>query len=414
MNGLTLEHTGAVPQGTLRLPASKSISNRLLILEFLFCQKLSAEGYAEAGDTRVLQNALKALEEGKERIDLADAGTAMRFFTALAATVPGERELIGTDRMYQRPIAPLVEALRDIGAKVEYRGKEGFPPLRVKGSSLKGGRVELRSDVSSQFLSALALIAPVTEEGIELLPQGDPVSTPYFRTSIALLNELGVPVEENGISVKILPYDMPPCTYKVEGDHSAAAFWYELLALQGKGALFLEGIRKDSPQGDRDAPVFYRGLGVQERWQEEACWIEAVPGPFQDPPYEADMRHYPDLVPALAVTLAGRGCPGILQGVASLRNKESDRLEALRRELLKIGVELHTDEDKLGIDPKGLDLKVRPRFDAHGDHRIAMALAPLISLLPGLSIRDPEVVKKSYPGFWEDLERVFPGVRKRD
>lgn len=412
MKDLILQPSQAIPKGKVRLPASKSVSNRLLILQRISGGAVTGEGLSKAGDTQVLQRALTELEGAYHRIDLADAGTAMRFFTALAATVPGSRELTGTERMCERPIGPLVEALRAIGASIEYLGKEGYPPLLVEGRGLKGGNVRLRADVSSQFLSALALIAPATEQGVELLLHGDPVSAPYFRITLSLLARLGVPVEEKDKSVRISAFAFPSRSLKVEADHSSAAFWYELLALKGKGALFLEGLQEDSSQGDRDTPLFFRGLGIQERWEEGGCWIEAVPGRFETGPYEADMQDHPDLVPALSVTLAALGRPALLHGVASLRSKESDRLEALRIELLRMGVESHPKGDQLGIDPEGLDLSVHPHFDEHGDHRIAMALAPLIPLLPGLSIKEPDVVRKSYPEFWEELESVLPGVLK--
>lgn len=312
--------------------------------------------------------------------------------------------------MHERPIGPLVEALQAMEGEVEYLGEEGFPPLQIRGDSLRGGTCTLRSDVSSQFLSALCLVAPSTEKGIELQFEEKPVSAPYFRMTLSILRELGVAVEEDEARVRIPPSPLPSRSMQVEADHSAAAFWFELLVLKGKGSLFLDGLKEDSVQGDRETAAFFRPLGVRERWEEGGCWIEAVPESDEEKPYEADMRDHPDLVPALAVALAGSGRKAILNGVGTLRSKESDRLEALRTELTKVGVDLIPDGDRLGIDGSGFDPDARPYFRSHGDHRIAMALAPLVAVLPGLSIEDPSVVEKSYPDYWEELERLLPGT----
>lgn len=414
MNPLRLERRSSYPEGRVRLPASKSISNRLLILSWLSGKRVRVLGASEAGDTRVLKDVLERMERGERELDLADAGTAMRFVTALAALMPGEWTLKGTERMQERPIGPLVSALQSLEAEIEYMGREGCPPLRIRGGELRGGTCSLRSDVSSQFLSALCLVAPATEEGVGLQLEGEPVSTPYFRMTLSILRDLGVAVEEEGDRVFVPSSSLPSREMRVEADHSAAVFWFELLALSGKGALFLEGLKEDSFQGDRESIAFFRSLGLRESWEEEGCWVEAVPGDEEGSPYEADMRHHPDVVPALAVALAASGRKSVLNGVGTLRSKESDRLEALKSELQKVGVELKAEGERLGIDPSGFDPEARPHFHAHGDHRIAMALAPLVAKLPALSIDDPSVVEKSYPRFWEELERVFPGTLRSE
>jgi 3-phosphoshikimate 1-carboxyvinyltransferase len=307
----------------------------------------------------------------------------------------------------------LVEALRSMGASIEYLEGEGYPPLRIRGEQLKGGRVELRADGSSQYSSALALIAPFLEEGLELALLGEAVSMPYFRMTLSILSDLGVRVEESGRTVRVHPHSLPERTMWVEADHSAAAFWYELLAVSGKGALFLEGLVQNSPQGDRELPSFFRELGVQERWEGGGCWIEAVPGSLDSSPYEADLRHHPDLFPALLVPCTALRKPALFRGVGNLRFKESDRLEALRSELAKLGVELLIGENEAGLDPSGFSEEVEADFDPHGDHRIAMALAPLATLLPSMRIRDKDVVDKSHPGFWESFEKALPPASGR-
>ncbi len=410
MSSIHLSHSSGVPAGKLELPASKSISNRLAIIAHLSKGKVRPLGLSKAGDTEILMRGLGELDSGTDLIDLADAGTAMRFMTALCSIVPGERILTGTDRMKERPLGPLVEALRALGAEIEYLEQAGRPPVKVKGKALKGGDVEVRGDVSSQFLSALALIAPVLEKGLNMQVQGGAVSTPYFRMTLEILSDLGVSVREEEGSTFIAPSGFPEKEYRVERDHSSAAFWYEFLALKEKGGLFLEALFEHSHQGDRVLPDYFRSLGVRERWDRDGVSLEAVPGSLHEGPYETDMRHQPDLVPAVVVTLAGLGKKGIVHGVQGLRSKESDRIEALKTELAKVGVELVPDGDQLGIDPDGFDPEAEPRFASYNDHRIVMALAPLSAILPNLWIEDPEVVKKSYPDYWKDLERVDPSL----
>lgn len=409
MKQLDLERRKGVPGGQIRLPASKSISNRLLILARLSGGRIELEGLSTSNDTKVLSKAIQGLDEGKELIDLGEAGTAYRFLTALATLESGQHTLTGAPRMKERPIGPLVQALESLGGRIEYLEKNEYPPLRIEGGTLKGGSVEMRSEISSQYLSALALVAPATERGVKVRIEGEPVSAPYFRMTLSLLQEFGVPVEEFEDGLKVSPHPLPARKMSVEGDHSSAAFWYELLALTGKGAIFLEGLREDSPQGDRDLPLFFRELGVRERWERGGCWIEAVPGECASSYYEADMRGHPDLVPPLVVSLAVQGKKALLRGVGHLRHKESDRLEALRQELGKLGVDLFLEKDRVGIEPGRIDLSSTPTFEVHNDHRIAMALAPLASILPCFAIKDPEVVDKSYPGFWEAFDEVLPG-----
>ncbi|MFB6257542.1 MAG: 3-phosphoshikimate 1-carboxyvinyltransferase [Flavobacteriales bacterium] len=410
MKVLGLKQGTAVPEGRITLPASKSISNRYSILARASGGKLRIKGLSEAGDSSVLQKGIAALDQGKACIDLADAGTAMRFLTALASTIPGTRSLTGTQRMKERPIGPLVEALRELGADIRYEEKEGYPPIRIKGTPLKGGRIRVPSDKSSQFFSALALIAPFTEESLEMKWEDVFVSRSYFELTLAVLRDIGVSMHEMEDGVRILPTRLSERTLWVEGDHSAAAFWYELLAIKGKGGVHLGGLDRESPQADRWTPRFFECLGIQTYWDNNGCWIEAVPGANAPDPYEADMQDHPDLVPALAVTLAAMGKRALLTGVGTLRYKESDRIEALRTELARIGVDVRADGENLGIDPSGMDLSSCPRFDTHEDHRIAMALAPLVVILPELEVRDPDVVKKSYPTYWEDLQWILPGV----
>lgn len=334
----------------------------------------------------------------------------MRFMTAVAALQPGVWALKGTERMHRRPIGPLVEALRQLGAPIEYLGEEGYPPLKVIGGSVKGGKLRVDASQSSQFLSALALIAPFLEEGIELELMGEPASLPYFHMTLSILKELGVPVQGDEKRVRIERHEFPlKKEVTVEADHSASSFWYEVLAIDGEGELELEGLNEKSAQGDRMTGRFFESLGVETEWEGGLCRVKARPELLHGPEYRAGLRHHPDLAPALAGSLVGMGRGGELSGVEQLRIKESDRLEVLRTELEKAGGELEVKEDLLRILPSRLDPGSTPHFDPHDDHRIAMALAPLALCLPSLTISDPEVVNKSYPRFWEHFEALFPG-----
>lgn len=395
------------PDGILEaeviLPLSKSESNRALIINALCCADVQPE-VARCSDTDAVKSAL-ASSAGE--INVGNAGTAMRFLTAYFARQEGiEVILTGDERMCQRPIGPLVTALRLCGADIEYLADEGFPPLKINGRKLTGGDVEVDNAMSSQYVSALLMIAPYMSAGIRLHLGDTDVSMPYIELTINMMRLAGAEVEREDNVIIVTPkhYDMP--IGSVGGDWSAAAFWLEMVAASS-GFVTLKGLDKKSAQGDRKALDLFGRLGVAvEEEPENADDIELCGSPDVAPRLNLDMTDTPDIVQSLVVACALIGVPFTLSGVSNLRIKETDRLEALRRELLKIGVEMEVAEDVITWGGRRMPIAEMPEFDTYGDHRMAMAFAPVSVYIPGIVIRDAQVVSKSYPEYWEHLQQA--------
>ena len=390
--------------GKVALPASKSLSNRALVMNALAPVKAELRGLAECDDTRVMQEALR-LKEG--RIDVGQAGTAMRFLTALLAGTPGTWVLDGSTRMRERPISILVDALNALGGKVEYTGEAGFPPLRIEGRELPGGEAEMAAGVSSQYASALMMAAPVMQRGLKLQLTGRVVSMPYIRMTERMMGEFGVRVEREGEWICIPRQEYrPPRVYEVERDWTAASYFYELLATARGGRICLTGLRRESLQGDAGQAELWERLGVRTRFEEEGAWIERGESGECPEHVEWDFRGMPDLVPSFAVACCLRGVRFRFTGVETLAYKESNRLQALVDELGRAGFCLRAEGGMLcwageqGEATGGCDLRT------YDDHRLAMAFAPLQLALPGVRIEAPEVVGKSFPRFWEEMEKL--------
>lgn len=403
------------------IPQSKSISNRALIINSLTPGAIPITDAARCDDTDVLVNALHAISNAspgdKLGIDIGAAGTAMRFLTAYCATLPElEITLTGSERMLERPIAPLVDALSQCGAEIIYEGKEGFPPLGIKGTKLTGGNITIPGTISSQFISALLMIAPTMTNGLTINIEGQPISKPYIEMTMRLMSLYGVesqftPVAEGAV-IEVGNGQYQPAEITVEGDWSAASYWYEIEALTS-GWLTLDGLSRDSVQGDRALADIFEGLGVNTEWEGEEGGIDLVASPDCTPRLTRDMSDTPDLVQAVAVTCAMLGIPFSLSGLNSLRIKETDRIEALSRELAKVGVavEAETFTAPMATEPDTVmtwngqrrPIFELPQFDTYNDHRMAMAFAPCAVYIPGIVIKDSEVVTKSYPDFWQDL-----------
>lgn len=378
------------------LPASKSISNRALILNALAAKKRKLINLSEADDTRVLR---RALASASDTIDIGAAGTAMRFLTAYFAMTPGTRTLTGTARMKQRPIGILVDALRELGADIAYVEKEGFPPLRIAGRRLHGGTLRLPANVSSQYISALLMIAPHVEGALKLELEGEVMSRPYIDMTRRMVEEWQVDL---------------PTPYCVEADWSAASYWYELVALSpcADFRLRLRGLRQNSLQGDSRVSAFFLPLGVETEYTDDGVLLSK--GKVAAEALHLDLSGQPDLAQTLVVTCALMAHPFRLGGLQSLRIKETDRVAALARELSKLGVSLrveHTAEEGLVLsgDGKSPTVPASPvPISTYDDHRMAMSFAPAAVLFPGLTIEHPEVVTKSYPNFWREFSRILP------
>lgn len=399
-------------RGRIVLPASKSLSARALIINALCGNDASPANLSDCDDTQVL---LRALTERKAVTDIHAAGTAMRFSTAYFAAAAGEEHVItGTPRMCQRPIAVLTDALRSLGADIEYAGNEGFPPLRVRGRQLDGGTVELPADVSSQYISALLMLGPVLRRGLEIRLTGEIVSRPYIDMTLGLMRHFGASAGWTGeqtLSVAPQPY-RKGTGYEVEADWSAASYWYEMVALSPDAGARIElpGLQENSLQGDAEVRHFFEQLGVSTEFTGDGAVLTKRERCGTEPQAcRLDLTRQPDLAQTLTVTCAMTGRPFHLTGLQSLRIKETDRIAALRRELAKLGCDIG---EANGSELFSAATAPPPRpastveTDTYDDHRMAMSFAPCALLTGRLRINCPEVVSKSYPGFWDDLRRI--------
>ncbi len=389
----------------IQIPSSKSISNRLLVLQALF-PDIRIDRLSVARDTVLLK---KALEEKADIIDVQDAGTAMRFSLAYLAFHTHKPVLLtGTERMKQRPVGPLAEALRSLGAKIEYAETEGYPPLRVYPAVPKGNTVQIDERVSSQFITALMLIAPAMPEGLHIrFNTRRSVSKPYWKMTAMLLRDAGVDVNisDEGVLVKPLR-TLKKKDFVVESDWSSASYFYEATAISGK-PVFLRYFDENSLQGDSRIRNTFRVFGVKTTFMKGGILLEKNPHWWFHGCYLADCKPCPDLAQTIAVTCAALNVSCRLNGLKTLRIKETDRISAMHNELKKLGVEVRSGDYYLQIiSAKNLDLHNKT-IETYRDHRMNMAFAPLMLLHKELQISDPGNVDKSYPGFWEDWDRYL-------
>ena len=371
-------------RGTVNLPGSKSESNRALMIAAYGGFPLEVEGLSDAHDTVLLKKLLELTSLRAQRcndvvIDCEDAGTVARFLTTYLANKPGTWILTGTERLCQRPMAPLIDALRQIGANIA----ENQLPLKAMGSHLKGGSVTLDATQSSQFASSLLMAAPTWERGLRLTMKGAPVSMPYLAMTIKMMEHFGVQVvrEANAIIVPHQSYHSRP--FSVSADWSSASYWYEMMALSEGGELLLKGLKADTLQGDAVVAEWFKPLGVDTTFAPEGAYLTKTDADPQNIVF--DFTHTPDLFPAVCATCYALHVDAVFKGTGTLSTKESDRLKALQTELSHLG------ENRV--------------FRTYGDHRIAMALAALRPLYGPIRVDDPSVVNKSYPCFWNELIR---------
>ena len=400
----------------INLPASKSISNRALVINALSGSKEVPENLSNCDDTDVM---VAALRDMPYEINIKAAGTAMRFTTALLSVTEGEEHVItGTDRMKHRPIEVLVNALRNLGADIEYTGEEGFPPLKIRGKKLAGGLLEIPGNVSSQYISALLMIGPRLTNGLTLRLTGDIISRPYIEMTICTMQEFGANVEwadASTICVKAGGYKERP--FFIENDWSASSYWYEMAALMNiaatqhqapKSQITLTGLMDGSRQGDSAIRYMFSVLGVKTSFATRKKLVPTnVALKAQKctmPRFDFDFINQPDLAQTLVVCTALMGIPFRFSGLQTLRIKETDRIAALKKEMKKLGYVLDdSEEGVLSWDGTRCEPDAEPAIDTYEDHRMAMAFAPAAILFPGLIINNPEVVSKSYPQYWENL-----------
>lgn len=393
----------------IALPASKSISNRALIIHALSRSDILPDNLSDCDDTEVV---VRALRERPDTIDIGAAGTAMRFVTAFLSVTEISRPITitGTDRMKHRPISVLVNALRQLGAHIQYVENEGFPPLRINGSKLEGGYLEVPGNISSQYISALLLIGPILSKGIELHMTGNIISRPYIDLTLWMMREFGADADWTSgdtVVVKPGPYTVRP--YCIENDWSSASYWYEIVALSQdlEAKVTLSGLMDGSRQGDSVARYIFSLLGVKTVFSEKKpgvpTTVTLMKTPFKVPRLDYDFINSPDLAQTFVVTCCLMGIPFHFKGLATLRIKETDRIDALKRELLKLGYVIQSVNDSELIWDGKRGEPTGEAIDTYEDHRMAMAFAPAALCLPQVQINDPKVVTKSYPRFWEDL-----------
>jgi 3-phosphoshikimate 1-carboxyvinyltransferase len=402
--------------GSIRLPSSKSISNRLLIIRALASTDFDIAHLSDSDDTLLLEDLLHKIREHQGRalmteLDTSNAGTVMRFLTAYLSMVPGKWILTGSERMKQRPIGILVDGLKSMGAQIDYLSKLGYPPIMIHGTSLKGKEIIVDPGISSQFISALIIIGPRIPGGLTLHLSGPAVSFPYVEMTIGLLKDFGIHVVHERCRIFIPEGDYLPCNFTVESDWSAAAFWYEAAALADLVDLELEGLFRKSLQGDSVISDIFRAFNVVTEFTGKGIHLTKSSQPIQENKFKFNFSDYPDIAPAVITSCAMLGLNGIFTGLKSLQIKETDRLLALKTEYEKIGITAETYSTgnlipAMEISASRIACRPGLQIKTYGDHRMAMTFAPLAILNGNIRIEDPEVVTKSYPGFWNDLVSI--------
>ncbi len=389
----------------IHLPSSKSISNRALIINALSYNPFPLRNLSDSDDTVVMA---AALNSNNSKFDIGHAGTAMRFLTAFLSKIIGEWEITGSERMQQRPISILVDALNSLGAQIQYVKNEGYPPLKILGSRLTGKTIELDGSVSSQYISALLLIAPTIENGLTLKLTGDITSRSYIELTMKLMAKYGISYTWEGIEITIPEQNYLPREYTVEADWSGASYWYEILSLCDSGEILLKNLELESLQGDANIAGWFNQFGVISTQKDDGVLlsktIEISPKALV-----SDFKENPDIAQTMACLCVAKKIPFHFSGLKTLKIKETDRISALQNELAKFGAIL-TEPAPGELAWNGITETNRiiqnPVIETYHDHRMALAFAPMALAGYQVQVVDPLVVTKSYPGFWDDLRKT--------
>jgi 3-phosphoshikimate 1-carboxyvinyltransferase len=414
---IILTKKGKSANGTIQLTGSKSECNRALIIAALSDSRVKVENISDAADTQTLTAVLKS-EVGSQKsedsglktqdlrlVNVGPAGTAMRFLTAYLTLQNSDIVLTGSERMKQRPIGILVDALREIGASIEYLEKIGYPPLRINGGfEQQKDAISIKGDVSSQYITALLLIASQLPQGLTLQIEGELTSRPYVEMTLAMLQQAGIQHEWNGSSIYIANQGFKETTLYVEPDWSAASYWYAIAALADEAELFLPGLTAYSLQGDSVITEIMANFGITSQFKEGGVYLKKEAKPLQRKIF--DLKSCPDLAQTVIVVCAALGHDATFTGLETLKIKETDRVKALQNELAKIGVKLIEKGQVYKLDCSEKHIPQKAFINTYDDHRMAMAFAPLALIIPEVEIEDYMVVEKSYPAFWEDLKKV--------
>ncbi len=388
---------------TIYLNSSKSESNRLLIIKALSEKEITIKNLSKANDSVLLKNLLES--ENLVVWDAQDAGTSFRFLTSFLAIKKEHVVLSGTERMKQRPVKVLVDALNKIGAEILYLENEGFPPIYVKGKiNQVKNKLDIPGDISSQYISSLLLIAPLLEKGIEINIEEPFYSRPYVNMTLNLMNSFGIKSEVKGNKISIKNQEFSSGSYIVESDWSAASYWYSILSISDNiNNLTLQGLKKKSNQGDSVISELMKSFGVNTQYKEDGIVLTKIKLDTEE--IELDFRDCPDLAQTILVVAAYHKIKLKVSGVESLKIKETDRLLAMKNELKKIGCDFYEEGNYWLLEKRRREIDDELSIDTYKDHRMAMAFAPLASK-KSLIINDPDVVVKSYPTYWEDLKKV--------
>jgi len=407
--------------GTVQLTGSKSECNRALIIEALSKGKVKVENISDAADTVTLAGILKSkiksqkskvlagdkseIENSISEINIGPAGTAMRFLTAYFTLQDDEVILTGSERMKQRPIGILVDALRKLGADIEYEENDGFPPLRIKGGFEQlTNTISIKGNISSQYITALLLIASQLPQGLQLHIEGDLTSKPYVEMTLAMLQQAGIQHQWNGNVISIANQEFRETSLPVEPDWSAASYWYAIAALADEADLFLPGLTQYSLQGDSVITEIMANFGITSQFKDGGVHLTKDVKPIARKIF--DLKECPDLAQTIIVVCAALGHEATFTGLETLKIKETDRVKALQNELAKIGVKLTEKGQVYKLDCSEKHIPAKVFINTYEDHRMAMAFAPLALLIPEVEFEDADVVEKSYPAFWKDLEKV--------
>ena len=398
---LLLQTSHANLQANIAVTGSKSETNRLLLLQALF-SNITLANTSNSDDSEVMQ---KALNGNDSIVDIHHAGTAMRFLTAYFA-VNESREVVltGSQRMQERPIKVLVEALTQLGAVITYEKEEGYPPIRIKGQKITAQKVTIPANVSSQYISALLLVAPTLENGIEINLVGEITSIPYIKMTLALLNDLDIKTSFEGNVLKVFPKEtVETKEMVVESDWSSASYFFSLVALSNTASITISSYKENSLQGDSALVEIYKQMGVVSQFKNNALTLTKDVD-FKPQTLNLDLNNTPDIAQTIVVSCLGLGIGCHLTGLHTLKIKETDRLEALRIELTKLGANISVTNDSLTLVASDA-INHNVKIATYNDHRMAMAFAPLALKVP-IIIENAEVVSKSYPDFWEDMKKL--------
>ena len=402
MSSLLLKHDNSFFSRSFKISGSKSESNRLLVLKSIY-QNLNIENLSDSDDSIVLK---KYLDNLSENIDIHHAGTAMRFLTALLSVKENKKfEITGSDRMKQRPIGVLVDALKNLGAEITYKDQIGFPPLIISGKKILGGEIFLSAEISSQYITALILIAPMLEKGLIINLQGAIASKPYILMTLSILDKLGIKNKFENNKISVHPSDkIKDITVNVESDWSSVSYFYSIIAISKKSHLEIGSYFKNSIQGDKKLVEIYSKLGVKTEFIENKIILEKDTECLLPKNLDLDLTENPDIAQTIAVTCFGLGISCNIKGLHTLKIKETDRLVALKNEIEKLGGKIEITDYSLKLYPS-FEIKKNISIKTYNDHRMAMAFAPLSLLVP-IYIENPDVVTKSYKNFWSDLRAI--------